>query len=136
MDADNARLTEELRTVRSWSVAPTGNGKSHPAALLPSAQSAQSADETPALSWPGELADWVEGLEKNRHDWRKLAKSVRWQLIANVVQQIPADESASSAWFDTHRPAWMSTARAAALTFGQNSWTRVVHMALAGEVPA
>lgn len=134
MDADNARLTDELRTVRS---SPHGNRDgaitedfgtvitNPPTTLTPMA----TANTAPGLSWPGELADWVEGLEKGRHDWRKLAKSVRWQLIANVVNQVK-----DSVQFDAQRPAWMSTSRAAALTFGDGRWDKVVERAHAGEV--
>ena len=138
LEFDNARLTQELATLRSWVTAPTGNshgvtddfgtvitapGKTRTAPEM------LAAVDTPGLSWPDDLADWVEGLEKGRHDWRKLAKSVRWQLLANVVNQVK-----DSVQFDEHRPQWMSTSRAAAATFGDGKWETVVARARAGEV--
>ena len=144
MDADNTRLTQELAVVRSWSVAPHHNGSiidnygdafgtviTNPPVAQPSAQSAQSAQSAdslpavpPALTWPDPLADWVEGLERGRHEWRKLPRDVRWRLIANVVQQVK-----TSVAFDAHRPQWMTSARAAALTFGDGLWENVVERA-------
>lgn len=125
MDADNAKLAQELAILRSWSVAPHGNG----AITDDFGTVITNPPSTLTLSWPGDLADWVEGLEKGRHDWRKLAKPVRWQLIANVVNQVK-----DSVEFDAQRPQWMSTSRAAALTFGDGRWDKVVERAHAGEV--
>lgn len=138
MDAENSRLIQELAVVRSWSVAPHTNGRgidndafgtvitNAPVAQPQPAQPAQSADSLPAvpLTWPEPLNDWVEGLEKRRHDWRKLPRDVRWRLIANVVQQVK-----TSGDFDAHRPQWMTSARAAALTFGDGLWENVVERA-------
>ena len=137
MDADNTRLTQELAVVRSWSVAPHHNGSiidgdafgtvitNPPVVAQPSAQSADSLPAVPpALTWPDPLADWVEGLERGRHEWRKLPRDVRWRLIANVVQQVK-----NSGDFDAHRPQWMTSARAAALTFGDGLWENVVERA-------
>ena len=147
MDADNALLTDELRILRSWVTTPqidasfgivttngdmttTATGKTRTVSeMLAVIADAANVNATPGLSWPGELADWVEGLEMGRHDWRKLAKSVRWQLIANVVNQVK-----DSVQFDAHRPSWMTSSRAAALTFGDGRWDKVVERAHSGEV--
>lgn len=136
MDADNAALTKELAILRSYVTAQkidATNGliDDFDTVIMnpPAITAAAAAVDGVALSWPGDLADWVEGLEKGRHDWRKLAKSVRWQLIANVVCQVR-----DSVRFDAHRPQWMSTSRAAAMTFGDGRWDNVVARAQAGEV--
>lgn len=142
MDADNARLTQELRTLRSWSLAPTGNGKSHPAALLPSAQSAQSADETP-VAWNDAMltglddatADYWHGIAAGRWTWRKLPKSTRLAMVRHVLSFGPEARAMSMSEFDAIKPHWMPGAGSHPGTFGV-PWSTLSDLRVEIEVPA
>lgn len=135
MDADNARLTEELRTVRSWSVAPTGNGKSHPA-IFPSAQ---SADETPAWNdamltgLDAATLDYWHGIAAGRWTWRKLPKSTRLAMVRHVLSFGPEERAMSMSEFDAIKPHWMPGAGSHPITFSV-PWSTLSDMRVEIEV--
>jgi hypothetical protein len=135
MDADNARLTQELTTVRSWSLAPTGNGKSAPAldcgtaiqnppvVLSPSAQIA-------ACDLSENASDYQDGLDAGRWTWRHLPKSIRLELVRHTISRLPTRTQAD---FDAQRPEWMPTATTHVHTFGV-SWSHLTNLAKEIEV--
>jgi hypothetical protein len=154
LDADNARLTQELATLRSFWVAPKVDGIYFGIAtngdVPTNAQAVTDAAPTAApeargeaedcleggagLVWDDDLADWVAGIEAGRHTFRGLPRAVRWQLVACVVREALRVGSGGQSEFDALRPEWMSTARASVLTFGDGKWERVIEMVRAGEV--
>lgn len=125
------RLTAELRTLRSYAIAPKTDP---PAADLPqqqppaiaaalSAQSAQSADPIPDAD-DDDLRDWIIGLDAKRHTWRTIPKPVRWRLITATLRSIWKDgRLPSMADFDAAKPEWMPIATSVALSYGDGKWT-------------
>lgn len=85
------------------------------------------------IDWPGELADWVEGIEAGRHTWRTLPRQARWKLVAHFMSHLPDTRQST---FDAMRPTWMASASNTAGTFGNGSWQRVMEMVATGSVPS
>ena len=85
------------------------------------------------IDWPGELADWVEGIEAGRHTWRTLPRQARWKLVAHFMLQLPDTRQST---FDAMRPTWMASASGTAGTFGNGSWQRVMKMVATGSMPS
>lgn len=73
-----------------------------------------------------ELHDCIVGLDAKRHTWRTIPKSVRWRLVKARLNSIWTDgKLPSMVDFDADRPAWMPTASACAMTFGDGKWSVV-----------
>ena len=85
------------------------------------------------IDWPGELADWVEGIEAGRHTWRTLPRQARWKLVAHFMSHLPDTRQST---FGAMRPTWMASASNTAGTFGNGSWQRVMEMVATGSVPS
>jgi hypothetical protein len=144
-------LAHDLATLRSYAIAtPHGNGKSKPAAgeaeragdlpeQYPPAivaaveqEAAAEAAQQAALDVgdDAELHDYIIGLDAKRHIWRTIPKSVRWRLVKARLNSIWTDgKLPSMVDFDADRPAWMPTASACAVTFGDGKWSIVCEKA-------
>lgn len=140
--AEIKRLNADLAILRSYSTAtPHGNGKSHPAAILPSAQSAQSADETPAWNdtmltgLDAATLDYWHGINAGRWTWRKLPKSVRLAMVRHVLSFTETDAAMSMSQFDAFKPHWMPGAGTHPITFGV-TWSTLADLRTEIEVPA
>jgi len=117
LDADNARLTQELATVRSWVMTPHGNGKSSIAsveaqmlAALDAAEDRRIRDDLSTIA-----NDYYIGLDAGRWTWRDVPKSVRLELVRFVIAGC---ERHTQSEFDANRPDWMATASSHVQTFG------------------
>lgn len=130
-DADNARLTQELRTVRSWVTTPSnGNGKSAPAALTDATEPAPELLRQVVLS-PAANDYWI-GLDANRWSWRGVPRTIRLELVRHVISTTP---NHSQSEFDAARPSWMATASSHVQTFGV-PWSQLSDLTREIEVAA
>lgn len=123
------RLTAELRTLRSYAIAPKTDP---PAADLPQQQppaivaavqaAAPSADHLDG----DDLHDWIIGLDAQRHTWRTIPKPVRWRLITATLRSIWKDGRLPSMDdFNAAKPEWMPIATSVAMSYGDGKWTTV-----------
>ena len=107
MDADNAKLVQELATLRSYAVAtPTSNGKTaiHDTAIHDMASTLAVAVLSQAAS------DYWIGLEAGRWTWRQIPdKSAKLEIIRHVIM---LTEHRSQSEFNAARPSWLPTATA------------------------
>ena len=149
LDADNAALIQrntalaaDLATARSYFISrqPT-NGHDNTGPLSVSAQSAQSADETPA--WNDALLtgldaatlDYWHGINAGRWTWRKLPKTVRLAMVRHVLSFTETDAPMSMSQFDAFKPHWMPGAGTHPVTFGV-TWATLADLRTEIEVPA
>lgn len=149
------RLTAELRTLRSYAIAPKTDP---PAADLPqqqppaiaaavqaaakSAQPAPSADQSDPYNWitrlqmtfadDPDMQDWLSGIAAGRNTFRALPKPTRTRIIAAVVRGLYDPEDGSPPQmhqYEHHRPNWLPSAQSIVLTFGNGKWDSIIELA-------
>ena len=117
MDADNARLSQELRTLRSWVTAPAGDGKSDPM----SANVAAIIQKPAVDSLSQAASDYWIGLDAGRWSWRSVPRSVQLEMVRHVIA---GTESHTKMEFDAVKPDWMPTATAQTQKFSA-TWSEL-----------
>lgn len=115
MDADNAKLTQEMQRLRSNALAVAAqNGKSAPGGFVLS----EAAH------------DYLLGLEAGRWKWRQIPKSVQVELVRSIIA---TTEDRTQAQFDACKPAYMPTATAHVATFA-TTWRELADLSREIEV--
>jgi hypothetical protein len=117
LDADNAKLTQELATLRSWVTAPAGDGKSDPM----SANVAAIIQKPAVDSLSQAASDYWIGLDAGRWSWRSVPRSVQLEMVRHVIA---GTESHTKMEFDAVKPDWMPTATAQTQKFSA-TWSEL-----------
>lgn len=136
MDADNAKLADELRTLRSWSTTQTAPGKTRTVAeMLDAIAPEDNASWNDAMlsMLDAETADYWHGIAAGRWTWRKLPKSVRLAMVRHVLSFGPEERAMSMGEFDAIKPHWMPGAGSHPITFGV-PWSTLSDMRMEIEV--
>jgi len=121
-DADNAKLTQEVHRLRSWTVEADARAA---AAQPPPVVSA-------FVTASQEAEDYRIGLDAGRWTWREVPKRLRLELVRSVIAATPNHTQSE---FDAVRPSWMATATAQCAAFSA-TWRELADLTHEIEVRA